>query len=39
MLTVYECIDKPLIADIRKEIESGFGGVITPIGLVIIFGT
>ncbi|MFC8687869.1 hypothetical protein [Brevibacillus porteri] len=38
-LTVYECIDKPLIANIGEEIESGFGGIVTPIGLVIIFGT
>ncbi|GEC91963.1 hypothetical protein BBR01nite_42940 [Brevibacillus brevis] len=38
MLTVYECIDKPLIADSGKEIERGFRGIITPIGLVI-FGT
>jgi GntP family gluconate:H+ symporter len=32
-------IEKPLIADIGKEIASGFGGIITSIGLVIIFGT
>lgn len=32
-------IDKPLIADIGKEIAGGFGGIITSIGLVIIFGT
>lgn len=32
-------INKPLIADIGKEIAGGFGGIITSIGLVIIFGT
>lgn len=32
-------IEKPIIADIGKEIAGGFGGIITSIGLVIIFGT
>lgn len=32
-------VEKPIIADIGKEIAGGFGGIITSIGLVIIFGT
>lgn len=32
-------LEKPLIADIGKEIAGGFGSIITSIGLVIIFGT
>lgn len=32
-------ISDPLIADIGATITSGFGGIITSIGLVIIFGT
>lgn len=32
-------IEKPIIDDIGKAITSGFGGIITSIGLVIIFGT
>lgn len=32
-------IEKPIIEDIGKTITSGFGGIITSIGLVIIFGT
>lgn len=32
-------VEKPLIADIGKEIAGGFGSIITSIGLVIIFGT
>lgn len=32
-------VEKPIIADIGKEIAGGFGSIITSIGLVIIFGT
>lgn len=32
-------ISVPIIADIGSTISSGFGGIITSIGLVIIFGT
>jgi len=32
-------IEKPIIKDIGQTITSGFGGIITSIGLVIIFGT